>query len=79
MSTVVINSQAGSNGVLHLTVPLGLENANQDVQVTVEPVSKQQTLTRQEWSDFIARTAGQWRGDFEKPSLQEFESRDSLS
>ena len=39
MSTVVINSQAGSNGVLHLTVPLGLENANQDVQVTVESVN----------------------------------------
>jgi hypothetical protein len=38
MNRLIIKSQVGGDGVLHLDLPLGLEDANREVQVTVEPV-----------------------------------------
>lgn len=44
MNRMVVKSTVGSDGMLHLDVPIGMESANQEVQVTVEPVS-QRTMT----------------------------------
>ena len=42
MRRVVMRSTVSADGILHLTVPVGPEEAHKEVQVTVEPVNRQQ-------------------------------------
>jgi hypothetical protein len=74
---VVITSTVGSDGVLHLSLPLGSNEANRQVQVTVEPVVVP-AMTPEEWRARVMETAGQWQGDFERPDQGEPEERDPL-
>ncbi len=67
MTTRVIRSKVGADGVLHLDLPLGIQEASQEVEVTVQPVSPTKALTHDEWKLFIDTTAGSWLGDFERP------------
>lgn len=76
MNSLVIKSKVGSDGVLHLEVPLGPSEAGREVQVTVEPVRS--PMTQEEWAAFILATAGTWQGDFERPEQGEFKKRDEL-
>ena len=46
--------------------------------MTVEPTTKP-TMTQEEWRAFIARTAGSWQGEFERPPQGEYEVREPLS
>ena len=39
MNRMVVSSKVGSDGILHLDLPLGADQANREVQVTVEPVA----------------------------------------
>jgi hypothetical protein len=78
MNRIVIKSKVGRNGILQLTLPIGPADANQDVQVTVEPLGKQPP-TAEEWRQFILATAGKWQGDFERPEQGEYEEREPLS
>jgi hypothetical protein len=39
MTRIVVNSQVGGDGVLHLDLPVGSAHAGKAVQVTVEPVT----------------------------------------
>ena len=39
MSYIEIKSRVGSDGVLTVSLPLGLEEANREVRVIVEPIS----------------------------------------
>ncbi len=79
MTRVVFTSRVGPDGVLHLNVPLGSPDAGREVQVTVEAVPPARELTADEWAAFLARTAGAWQGDFERPEQGELERRDPLS
>ena len=38
MNRMVVNSKVGSDGILRLDLPLGADQANREVQVTVESV-----------------------------------------
>lgn len=78
MNRVVVKSTVSSDGVLHLALPIGIEEANKEVQVTVEsalPVPASQ----EEWQDIILSTAGKWQGEFERPEPGEYEPREPLS
>jgi hypothetical protein len=78
MNRMVVKSTVSSDGVLHLALPMGIEEANKDVQVTVEsalPVS----VTQDEWQKLILSTAGKWQGEFERPERGEYEQREPLS
>ena len=81
MNRIVIRSKVGSDGVLHLSMPLGLVDAGEDVQVTVEPYSPQRTViqTPGEWKSWVEEMSGSWQGDFERPPQGEYEQRESLS
>jgi len=37
MNRMILNSGVGSDGVLHLAVPVGEANADRTVRVTIEP------------------------------------------
>jgi len=77
MNRIMVKSRVGTDGVLHVTVPVGLVDANREVQVTVEPVAS--THSADEWRQGILETAGKWQGELVRPEQGEFEQRDSLS
>jgi hypothetical protein len=77
MTRIVVKSKVGADGVLQLNVPVGPEEANREVQVTIEPAPPKPT-TQEDWQAFIRATAGAWQGDFERPPQGEYEKRDEL-
>ncbi len=77
MTPIVLTSKVGSDGVLHLKLPL--TTADQDVRVTVEPIDPKKDMTPEEWRAFILSTAGSWQGEFERPEQGELEEREPLS
>ena len=78
MNRIVVKSRVGANGVLQLTLPVGSADANQEVQITVEPVGPP-ALSPEEWQRGILETAGKWQGEFERPEQGEYEQREPLS
>jgi hypothetical protein len=60
MNRMVLQSRVGSDGVLHITVPIGKEDADREVQVTIDPVrvGPPPSMTQEEWRDFVLKTAG---------------------
>ena len=77
MTPIVMKSKVGADGVLQLNVPIGPAEANREMRVTIEPAPPEAT-SRQEYLDFLQRTAGAWRGDFERPPQGDYEIRDPL-
>jgi hypothetical protein len=78
MNRVVIKSKVDSNGVLQLTLPLGLPDAGREVQITIEPAGPP-AMSQEEWRRAILATSGKWQGDFERPEQGELEEREQLS
>jgi len=79
MNRIVVKSQVSSDGILHLSLPVGLEEADQEVQVTVEPFASKKAMTQEEWRAWVESMAGTWQGDFERPPPGEYEEREPLS
>jgi hypothetical protein len=79
MNRMVFYSVVGRDGVLHITVPIGKEYADREVQVTIDPVRAGPTSkTQEEWRDFVLSTAGAWQGDLERPEQGEYQKQDDL-
>jgi len=78
MNRMVVKSMVGNDGILHLALPVGIEEANREVQVTVEPVPPV-PVSQEEWENLIVSTAGRWQGEFERPEQGEYEEREPLS
>jgi hypothetical protein len=76
MTRMTLSARVGADGVLH--VPLGKAEANRDVRVTIEPAGSPAPNSNQEYLDFLKRTAGAWRGDFERPEQGPYEARDPM-
>lgn len=77
--TQTLTVQVDADGIL--TLPLGAENANKVVRVTVttaEPDSSRPPMSREEWLQFIEDTAGKWKGELERPPQGEYEEREPL-
>ena len=78
MNRMVVRSTVSSDGILHLTLPVGLEEAEKEVEVTVEPVAPA-SMSQENWRKAILATAGKWQGEFERPEQGEYEEREPLS
>ncbi len=79
MNRMVVKSRVGSDGVLHLALPVGVEEADKEVQVTVEPITPKKEMTQEEWRAFILSTAGSVTDPtFERPPQGEYEEREPL-
>lgn len=74
MTRIVLQSRVDSKGVLQVTLPMGIAEANREVQVTVEPLQAT-TMSQEEWRRQVLQTAGQWQGDFERPEQGTVEER----
>ncbi|MCY2968451.1 MAG: hypothetical protein NT069_33305 [Planctomycetota bacterium] len=79
MNRIVMKTRVSRDGMLHLSVPVGLAEADHEVQVTVESVAPRQSMSSAEWSAWIDSMAGSWHGDFERPPQGEFEEREPLT
>jgi hypothetical protein len=78
-----LTARVGADGVLTLSVPLGKQDANKTVRVTVETVDEATGVTRpgdrEAWLQFIAETGGSITDPtFERQPQGEYEHRDSL-
>ena len=78
MDRMVVKSTVSGDGVLHLALPVGIEEANKEVQVTVEPVPPM-PRRQEEWQELVLSTAGKWQGDFKRPEQGDYEQREPLS
>jgi hypothetical protein len=59
MNRMVLQSRVGADGVLHISVPIGKEDADRDVEVTIDPArAGSPQMTQEEWREFVLRTAG---------------------
>jgi hypothetical protein len=80
MTQIELRARVGPDGILTLSVPVGIAEANREVRVVVEPagaaLEKAPKMTREEWARFIDQTAGAWKGGLERPEQGEFEVRD---
>lgn len=78
MNPIIVKSKVGSDGVLHLDLSLGVEDAERDVVVTVEPARPE--MTQEEWRAWVESMAGSITDpNFERPPQLPYEERDSLS
>jgi hypothetical protein len=74
-----LKSRIGPDGVLTFSVPVGSEDANREVTVTVKPVDEpgRIALDQVEWRRFIEETAGCWQGEpLVRPEQGEFAKRE---
>jgi hypothetical protein len=78
MNRIVFKSKVSHDGILHLSLPLGLAEADQEVQAIIEPTQFKSPMTQEQWHAWVDSTAGSWKGDFERPPQEEYEEQDPL-
>jgi hypothetical protein len=80
MNRMVVRSRVGPDGVLRITVPVGKEDANREVEVTIEPVPvTPPQMTQEEWRAFVMGTAGSITDpSFMRHEQGEYERREEL-
>jgi hypothetical protein len=80
MHRLVVQSRVGSDGVLHIDIPMGKEVADREVQVTIDPLQKSLApMTQDEWRQFVMETAGSITDpSFVRHEQGEYEQREAL-
>ena len=80
MLTIQIRARTGTDGVLHIDVPTGLNETEMEGCLVMSPISRE-NLHRQTcgeaWPEgYFEATAGQWKGDLERGDQGAFDRRD---
>ena len=79
MNRMVVKSRVGSDGVLHLALPVGPEEADKEVQVTVESITPKKEMSQEEWEAWVEATAGSIPDPtFFRHPQGEYEERDPI-
>ena len=79
MNRMVVKSKVGGDGILHLELPVGIGEADKEVQVTVETVPPD-PMSQEEWRAFVMKTAGSIADPtFRRWEQGEYEEREPLS
>lgn len=59
MDRVVLTSQIGADGILHVTVPFAPAEAHREVRVTIdEAPARKEEMSREEWHAWVMAHAG---------------------
>ena len=74
---MVVRSRVDHDGVLRVTVPIGVAEADREMQVTIEPLPPKAD-EQAEYVAWLRSLAGSWKGEFETMPQGEFEERDVL-
>ncbi len=77
MSRLIVRSRVDADGVLRVEVPLGTDEADHEMQVTIEslPTSLNPQADYVAWLESLA---GSWQGDFEPMPQGDPEERDAF-
>jgi hypothetical protein len=79
MNRMVVKSKVGSDGVLHLALPVGVDEADKEVQITVELIAPKEEMTQAEWEAWVDSMAGSITDPtFIRHPQPELEERDSF-
>lgn len=83
MQSITLRSHVGEDGILQLSLPVGMTDVDLEVVVIVQPIIKTQSAKAPEelgWPPgFFERTAGAWQGESLKRGEQgEYPERDEL-
>jgi hypothetical protein len=80
MQRLVVQSRVGSDGVLHIDIPMGKEVADREVQVTIDPIQAgPAAMTQEQWRQFVMETAGSITDpSFVRHEQGEYEQREEL-
>lgn len=81
MQNIKLNSHVGSDGILHLDVPVDIKDADIEVLVTVKSINpKSNSSEKSAWSPgFFEKTAGAWVGEpLQREAQGEYEQREEL-
>ena len=76
MNPIIMTSRVGNDGVLRVTVPVGMEEAQKEVRVVVESLPIKKAQTQAEYAAWVESMAGSWQGDFERPPQGSLEERE---
>ncbi len=76
MTRMTLSTRVGADGVLH--VPLGANEANREVRVTIEPAGRT-PMSQEEWRAWVRATAGSWQGELERSEQGDYEKREPLA
>jgi len=76
MNRMIVRSRVSPDGVLRVNLPVGMEGADQEVQVTVEPLAPKAAMTQDQWASWVDSMAGSWKGDFDRPPQLPLEERE---
>ena len=67
MKSITLHSHVGEDGILQLSVPVGMKNVDLEVMVIVQPIAKSESAKTPEelgWTPgFFERTFGAWEGE----------------
>lgn len=75
MERMTFQTIVGSDGILHVALPIGAGDANRPVQVTVEPANAV-PKTEGDYATWVDSLAGSWQGEFVVDPLGPLETRD---
>ncbi|MFO0803371.1 MAG: hypothetical protein U0791_09655 [Gemmataceae bacterium] len=78
MNRMVLKSRVGKDGCVLLAVPAEVAAADQEVQVTIEPVAARPEMSPEEWRQWVLSFSGTWEGPFERPEQDYGVDRDSF-
>ncbi|RKZ36341.1 MAG: hypothetical protein DRQ49_13560 [Gammaproteobacteria bacterium] len=81
MQTITLNSHAGSDGILHLKVPVASPETEFQIIMMLRPItakeSKLKTLEELGWTPgFFETTYGAWEGELIREQPKEHEQRE---
>ena len=78
MERMTVLSRVGADGILHVSVPVGVTDANRPVQVTIEPADDRPN-SASEYEVWLEGLSGRWQGEFLRGNEGIFETREPLS
>ena len=83
MQSITLHSHVGEDGILQLSVPVGMTDVDLEVMVIVQPIVKSESAKTPEelgWTPgFFERTFGAWEGEpLTREDQGELQERESL-
>ncbi len=76
MDRIEFFSRIGHDGVLRLSLPVGVAEADHEVRVIVEPLGEASFVEPPDWAARLKALCGSWQGELERPPQGEYEVRD---
>jgi len=78
MNRMIVESRVGPDGILQVTIPVGVREANREVRVTIDP-SPLPTMTQDDWRAWVEASAGSVTDPaFRRHEQGEYEQRETL-